>query len=159
MRDDVAELFDALESVGNEHEELYDTDVREQLASTLNWHFVWGNLADKTPLRYGMFSAEADKAVADAVDRFLKAALANAEAEGVAKGQQRHDLLQDQSIKTETGGQSYDCFIGHSDTPPEGSPPAPDRLEVIAKGGGCSLALLVLLAAASSAFLLLSNLP
>ena len=116
LKDAVKRLFDTLEEIGDAHEELYDTDVREQLAETLDFAFVSGHRLPSTRLSYGMFSVKGDVMVADAVLTFLKEALPAAAAEGIAVGVARHSALQDASIVTNRQ-QHYDSFIGHSDSP------------------------------------------
>ena len=116
LKDSVRKLFNALESIGKAHEELYDTDVREQLAETLYFGFVWAHPMPSQPVTYGMFSAEGDAAVAKAVSVFLKEAIRLANEEHVGAGRPRHAALQNASILTRSG-QSYENFIGHADQP------------------------------------------
>ena len=116
------EFYNALELIGEEHEELYDTDVREALRGALNYYFVWGNDTSEMPVSYAMFSAEGDASVANAVREFCSQAKALAESEGMKTGQPREDVLQDAAVTTR-GGQSYDEFIGYADrVPPEEKP-------------------------------------
>ena len=116
LKESVRRLFDRLETIGDVHEELYDTDVREQLAEILYFAFVWAHQLPVAPLSYGMFSEEGDKMVADAVVEFLSESLPAAAAEGVDVGQPRHAAIQDASILTKRQ-QHYDNFIGHCDEP------------------------------------------
>ena len=73
-------------------------------------NFVWAKPLDRLPINYAMFSADGDAAVADAVNRFLRAAIPTAEASGVSPGQARLDLLQDHSITT-PGGNQFDVRV------------------------------------------------
>jgi len=116
VREAVLQLYQALEDLAADHEELSDTDVREQLAETLAWYFVWNKPTDVLPRSYGMFTEEGDEAVRRAVERFLKAALPLATAERLAPGRKRHDVLQDKQLLTR-GKQRYDAFIGHAAAP------------------------------------------
>jgi hypothetical protein len=116
LKDTVEKLFNALEGIGEAHEELYDTDVREQLAETLYFGFVWGHPLPEGPVTYGMFSTDADAAVAGAGSAFLKEAVLEANAEGIVVGERRHAAIQDANVVTKNG-QMYDSFIGHSDEP------------------------------------------
>src|SRR3954454_17428048 len=103
----VATLYAELEEIDQEHDELTDTDVRESLHLALTYYFVWGKPLDRLPINYAMFSAEGDKVVAKAVNKFLRAAAPLAEADGIPAGQARLDILQDASIKT-PGGNEFD---------------------------------------------------
>lgn len=116
LRDAVGHLYQALEDLAQDHEELTDTDVREALAETLNHYFTWEQPQETMPETYFMFSAKGDRGVANAVAEFLAEALPAAHAEGVGPGQPRHDVLQDDSISTDNG-ETYDLFIGQSDEP------------------------------------------
>lgn len=116
IRDAVSSLYTELEKLSEQHDELFDTDVREALHETLSYVFVWGEPLPKMPVSYGMFSAEGDAAVAAVMERFIAAALPAASAEGLAVGQQRLDALQDESIET-PAGEHFDLFIGDADQP------------------------------------------
>ena len=116
LKDEAERFFSELEQLAQKHDELYDTDVREALADTLNYYFVWGKTADSFPRSYQMFSAKGDAAVGEAVSTFLESAIPLAESLGLDVGQARLDALQDESIVTPEG-ESYDSFIGHADEP------------------------------------------
>jgi hypothetical protein len=109
------EFYNALESIGEKHEELYDTDVREALHRALSYYFVWGNDTSVMPVNYSMFSGEADELVSKAVRDFCVHANALAAAEKVAIGQDREDILQNPALAT-NGERSYDDFIGHAES-------------------------------------------
>lgn len=68
----VAALLDSLDRISVDHEELTDTDVRESMHLALNWYFVWGNDRSRFPRTFGMFSAEGDLLVANAIRQFLR---------------------------------------------------------------------------------------
>lgn len=112
----ITDFYNQLEELADMHEELTDTDVREALALTLNYFFVWGKPLDRLPVRYYMFSKEGDRALGDAVFDFLHKAAAIAAREGVPNGQSRHEALQDFSVVTRQGN-TFDLFIGSSDGP------------------------------------------
>ena len=116
LRDRIAELYSSLESIGDKHAELYDTEVRERLAEALSHAFVWGHPFESEPREYGMFSRTGNAAVSRAVGTFVGAALKAAELEAVKVGVQRHRALQDETIKTKSE-QTYDCFLGYSPKP------------------------------------------
>lgn len=121
-------LYSDLESIALGHPELYDTDVREHLAETLAYFFVWGHPLDREPLSYGMFSSAGDAAVAKSVSKFLRAAQSAAEREDLVVGASRHRVLQDRTIVTNSN-RRYDHFIGHSAEPLRDSELPPYRYE------------------------------
>lgn len=112
----VAALLDSLDRISVDHEELTDTDVRESMHLALNWYFVWGNDRSRFPRTFGMFSAEGDLLVANAIRQFLDTVEKSGELAGIRVGQERLDVLQAERAIT-AGGRLYDEFLGHRDTP------------------------------------------
>jgi len=116
LKRSIRKLFNDLERIGETHPELYDTDVREQLAETLDFAFVYGRRMKDVPVNFGMYSAEGDKRVAAAISAFLATALPLVKQEGIATGKARHDALQDGSIVSKQR-RRFDSFIGSSAQP------------------------------------------
>ena len=112
----VVALLDTLERIADEHDELMDTDVREAVHATLTWYFVWGQPRTRFPCRFGMFSADGDRRVASALNRFLDAAERARDIARLSLGQARLDRLQSDAATTSSGA-SYDEFYGHVDVP------------------------------------------
>lgn len=116
VRDAVGEMLNRLEVISQENEELTDTDVREAVHRTLNYYFVWGGEPLQIPLRYGMFSSEADQRIRETLRQFIDVARRAADMEGLSYGKARLDALQDPTLRTK-GGMIYDELIGHRDFP------------------------------------------
>lgn len=112
----VVGLLEQLEGISNEHEEVTDTDVRESMHLALSWYFVWAQERTRFPRSFGMFSAEGDRLVGDAILQFLDAAEESGELSSMPVGQARLDVLQADNAVT-ANGMLYDEFIGHRDTP------------------------------------------
>lgn len=106
----VRELLARLEAIGDRYAELYDTDVREQLAAALDQAFIRAQRCEP-PAAYGMFSRKANDAVSAAVEAFLTRAIRIAEASGLDTASQRSAALRDAGIVT-PGGRGYDALIG-----------------------------------------------
>ena len=119
--DALCRLFNELERISGEHEEVTDTDVREALHLTINYYFVWGKPRFRVPCNFGMFSAEGDRLVGKAVQEFLDAVGELDELAAIPVGQARLDLLQRADLST-AGGMQYDEFIGHRASPIEPEP-------------------------------------
>lgn len=109
-------LLGDLERISTRHEEVTDTDVREALHLTLNYYFVWGNTRERFPRSFGMFSAEGDRLVGKAVQKFLDAIGESNELAAIPVGKARLDFLQHAGVKTE-GGMQWDEFFGHRESP------------------------------------------
>ena len=122
----VESFYTDLERLSDKYEELMDTDVRETLHMTLNYFFVWGERSLDFPITYGMFSLEGDRAISNAVNKFLSLSLPKVS--DIPVGKERLALLQDFNIKTPNGNQ-YDEFIGHSDEPLPPDPLPEDLFE------------------------------
>ena len=75
----LVELMEDLESVGFEHPEVFDTDVRERMADALVRGFVDREPGFELPADFGMFSAAGDQLVRQALQEFLGPALRAAE--------------------------------------------------------------------------------
>lgn len=114
-------FYQALEDIGEEHEEVTEIDVREAIHDCLNLHFIWGHSWESLPVNYEMFSPEGDAAVAEAVESFLTDAVPAVEKNDIPVGRPRLALLQDTSLRTR-GGSRYDLFIGHVEKPLSASP-------------------------------------
>lgn len=127
IRELVESFYTDLERLSYKHEELMDTDVRENLHMALNYLFVWEKRALDFPITYGMFSLEGDRAISSSVNKFLSLSLPKVS--DIPVGKERLALLQNFSIKTPNGNQ-YDEFIGHSDEPLPPDPLPEDFFEV-----------------------------
>ena len=116
LKNAVVALLEELERISHEYEEVTDTDVRESMHLALTWYFVWAQERTRFPRSFGMFSAEGDRLVAEAILRFLKAAEKSGEMSSMPVGQARLEVLQADSAAT-ANGMRYDEFIGHRDRP------------------------------------------
>jgi len=76
--DPITELLTELEVIGVEHEELYDTDVREQMAMAVVEIYLRGNVQYELPGSYCMFSDAGDRKVHEALKRFAEDVTATA---------------------------------------------------------------------------------
>ena len=65
----LAALLEDIEKVSNEHEEVFDTDVREQMWTFLEARFIQLNKETTLPAEFGMFSAEGNEKVREAFAR------------------------------------------------------------------------------------------
>ena len=109
-------LLEDLERVSQEHEEVTDTDVRESLHLAVNYYFVWGREQSRLPCCFGMFSAEGDALVSQAIRRFLSNVTQARDLSAIPPGQSRLDSIQVVGART-AGGMLYDEFLGSRDVP------------------------------------------
>jgi hypothetical protein len=71
MREPLVRFLDALEAVGIEHEEVYDTDVRERLAAVIDQRLITKANVDDVPDELGMFSPQGNLLVPAALVSYL----------------------------------------------------------------------------------------
>lgn len=107
-------LLDAFDRLGEAHEEVYDTEVREQTFDAVYRGFLLGTDAD-LPSSFGMFSDEGDAAVRAALADFLADPATRAMTEETTP-QQRLDAFQAPGVLS-SAGMSGDEYFGYVDQP------------------------------------------
>jgi transketolase len=110
MRAALRRLLDDLEELGQTHDEVYDTDVREHMAEAI----VSGLLSELgtagDPAEFGMFSAEGNVAVRQAVEKYLSTAVPTADELGLDQ-RERTTAIWDAEV-TSSQGTPVDEFLG-----------------------------------------------
>jgi hypothetical protein len=111
------ELLIGLEQIGNDHEDLFDSEVRERIGNAVMDGFV--RCLPDFVLRsdLGLFQPDADTAVRDLIVRYTDDANALAADTGIVAFHDRLAAFQDPDVRTPEGN-DYDEFFGHS--PPDG---------------------------------------
>jgi hypothetical protein len=115
MRAALIELMEQLEAIGEQHEELYDTDVRERMFEAVKRAFLKPERGYQLPKDFGMFDAASNPPIRDALQKYVTKASQRAHTLGISKPEDRLAAFQDIGAQTKTG-QSYDSFFGHSDS-------------------------------------------
>jgi len=108
----MASLLEDLEKIGDEHPEIYDTDVRERMWTVVERVLIKGETGFVIPADLGMFSDEANqrlRAVLDENLRRLETTFRTFELDTEAK---RLNSFCNPRLKTERG-QHVDAFFGH----------------------------------------------
>ena len=116
IRECLARLLIDFERIGNAHEELFDSEVREQAGNALMTAFVRCTSDYDIPPALGMFSDAGNALLRSAIVQFVDCAIPICDAERISGFHERLKLLQDGEVRTECGNE-YDEFIGH--TPPD----------------------------------------
>lgn len=111
------ELMTDLETVGRDHEELYDSEVRDQMSDAVVKGFIDREPGYELPKEFGMFSEEGNLGVRTALENYTRKASARAAELGIAVGPDRLAAFQQEGIKTKDEQQYYDDFFGYM--PPE----------------------------------------
>lgn len=110
MKAALKNLLDRLDAVSNVHEEVGDTDVREQMFEAIYRGFIAESPGYTLPARFGMFERPGDAAVRAALSEFISTACAA----GISTPEQRFAAFQDDSVRSDAGN-AYDEYFGHAD--------------------------------------------
>ncbi len=116
MQEILKRLLVSLEKIGEHHEELFDSEVRERIGNAIMDGFIRRRPDSEVDNDFGLFSPEANEAVRSAIVAFLSEA--NRVCEGIEFNSfhDRLNAVQDAGVRTNAGN-DYDEFFGH--TPPE----------------------------------------
>lgn len=114
MKAALKELIDDLDAIVEEHDELGDTDVREQMADSVHKTFVDPIPGYTLPHTFGMFSNEGNEMVRSALQKFFQHPEVTAAAKSLTTPQARLDGFQDIAVESESGN-TYDEYFGYSD--------------------------------------------
>jgi hypothetical protein len=116
MKQALKQLIDDLDAIFEEHEELGDTDVREQMAMAIHQAFIAPQPDYALAKTFGMFSEEGNSSVREALDAFLEDPDVVAAKESLGTPQDRLDAFQDISVESDEGN-TYDEYFGYTETP------------------------------------------
>jgi len=113
MKDTLKHFLDRLDAIGAEHEELFDSDVRQKMRNAVMDGFVRRRTGFGVPYDLGMYSEEANAAVAMAISEFIETANQQADELKIIAFHDRLNVVQDGSVRSDLGN-DYDEFLGHS---------------------------------------------
>ena len=111
LRNALVELMERLETIAATHEELFDTDVREQMFDAVLRAFLRPQAGYGLPDEFGMFEADGNAAVREALGQYVMRATARASAIGLSDATGRLAAFQDDTAQT-SSGQTPDAFFG-----------------------------------------------
>jgi hypothetical protein len=109
MKTILKRLLDRLDAISKEHEEIGDTDVREQMSEAVYHAFIVQTPGYALPATFGMFEPAGNAAVRAALSEFIAAA----RDVGLPTPQQRFAAVRDGSVLSEAGN-PYDEHFGHA---------------------------------------------
>lgn len=105
------ELLTSLEKIGDTHEELYDTEVREAMSDVVFRAFIKPEPGYRAPDDFGLEGHAANQEVRDALETYASRASARATQLGWNDPRARNRAFQNESIES-AGGQYFDDFFG-----------------------------------------------
>ena len=111
-------LLRELERIGQSHEELYDSEVREQMGNAVAAAYVRRTPGYLLPDKFGMYSEDADADVRRSLAEYIERANALAGEVGLTSFHGRLAAFQDRSVRTSSAIHiEYEDLLGHM--PPE----------------------------------------
>jgi hypothetical protein len=110
MKEALKTLLNQLDEIASEHDEIEDTDVREQMADAIEKAFIRPVSGYVLPNKFGMFSTEADAAVRKALKMFLRDPEVTAASSQLPSPVDRLAAFQDESIFSDQGTWYDDYF-------------------------------------------------
>jgi hypothetical protein len=114
MEELLRRLLNRLERIGNDHEELYDTECREQMSDAIMNGFLRASGADDLRSDFGLFSAEANLAVREALLEYVERTCPKASEFGLSRFHNRLDAFQNRNVASHGEGSFSDDFFGYA---------------------------------------------
>lgn len=115
MKKALKQLLNALDKlVEAGHDEVMDTDVREQMHEAIYKSFVEPEAEYRLPDEFGMFSAEGNQKVKNILTKFLGHP-ETSEAKNLPTPKARLDAFQDIDVESSEGN-TYDEYFGYNDS-------------------------------------------
>lgn len=102
-------LLNRLDAVERDHEEVGDTDVREQMSAAIFHAFVARTPAYELPAEFGMFGPDGDASVRAALTEFVEAARRLP----LATPEERFAAFQDGAVRSDAG-RTIDHHFGYA---------------------------------------------
>ena len=114
MNEVLLQLLHRLEAVGDEHDELYDSDVREAMDNAVFCGFLKPQFDYILPDKFAMYTPEGDRKVRRVVEWFLPTARAAADRCGLDTFHKRLKAFQNLDVCTARQN-TYNDFFGWAD--------------------------------------------
>jgi len=116
MKHALKRLLDDLDEISERHEEVGDTDVREQMGAAISKGFIMPEAGYVVPSWFGMFSWSGNRRVRQAIARFLADPELATASKACQTPQARLDWFQAGNVRSGTG-KTFDEFFGHAPAP------------------------------------------
>lgn len=113
-------LLDDLDQIMDEHEDVGDTEVAIQMTKAVHKGFISLRPDFVLPREFQMYTAQGNRRVRSALQRFLKRAAKVAEVERLDTPEARLVAFQNLDIESE-GGSCYNDYFSYYEHPPDTS--------------------------------------
>src|SRR6185436_6034063 len=113
MKGILLDLLLQLEAIGNDHEELFDSEVRERIGDAIMRGFVRPESGYLVPGNLGLSTESGNARVASALCKYIDAANRRSAQLGLGTFHQRLAAFQDKTVRTPTDRwNDFDEFFG-----------------------------------------------
>lgn len=113
MENILQQLLVRLTAIGDEHEDVYDTDVREAMRDAVFAGFLKPAPDFEMPNDFKMYTKKGNELVRDAIEEYIAAANAKADELGLDfRG--RYASFQNENVVVGPNKRSYDDFFGYT---------------------------------------------
>ena len=109
----MAALREELGHIADEHDELFDTDVRERIHEAADRRVVKAEPGYQVPTELGMFSPEGNERVRAALEVHLQRIAEVFDAFGLETEAERRRSFFNPKVRSDEGGYHVDDFFGH----------------------------------------------
>lgn len=108
------ELLNALDIIGQDHEEIYDSDCRQLLGNAVFHSFIRPKGNCQCPENFGLFSESANQQVKIVLTNYIRKASQLAQELGLNTFHQRLAAFQNSEVQSDIERNDYDEFFGWS---------------------------------------------
>jgi hypothetical protein len=108
------ELLQSLEEIGNAHDEIYDTECREDMGDFIFTSFVQPTSGRAMLEEFGLYSPEGNQRVRASLERYVDRANDLCERNGITDFHERLSAFQNPDVAT-SQGHFFDDFFGWTD--------------------------------------------
>ncbi len=108
------ELLRALEMIGKNHGEIYDTECRQAMGDAIYFGFLKSTESYIVPESFRLLSDSGNAHVRAAISKYIELANQEATVLGITNFHDRLDAFQNEDVCTDGGRNYYDDFFGYS---------------------------------------------
>jgi hypothetical protein len=105
-------LLDALEEVAEQHEEIFDTDVRERMWEVIQHRYLRLEPGFAIPADLGLFSNAGNRRLREALEHHLRNLVAVADVFALDTEDKRLRTISNPAVTSEPRGYRFDDFFG-----------------------------------------------
>src|SRR5690242_17128429 len=113
MNDLLRILLNQLDAIGEQHEEIYDSECRDKMGNAVLTGFIRQVDGFLLPQDFGLFSEDANLAVRIALGTYIHEANRSAAALDLKSFFQRLNAFQNVEVRSDVQGSFYDDYFGY----------------------------------------------